>query len=244
MNGENKNGMQCSEFDLLLADAIDRQLTGEQLSRFEQHQQSCQPCSAMFADVKAGVNWLEQVEEVEPPRHLVHNILVATSGVTERVAAKVERHERQSLGDRLREIFVPVFAPMFTRRFAMTAAGAFFSVTLALNAGGIKLSKLDFSPRNLSRTYYATEERAMKYYEQIGLVYEIESRVQELRRAAGAAPDKDDNKKPPKKNESDKSQENEPERHEQNYSQTVNELIEAHLDDSGIGIIARQRRIS
>ena len=43
--------------------------------------------------------------------------------------------------------------------------------------------------------------------------------------------------------QNNKSQESEPERHDQNYSRRADELIEAHLDNAGIGIIARQRRV-
>ena len=57
----------------------------------------------MFADVTAGLNWLSKMEDVEPPKNLLHNILVATSGVTETAAAKAERQERQSVRERLRE---------------------------------------------------------------------------------------------------------------------------------------------
>lgn len=242
MYGEIKNEMQCSDFDLLLTEAIDGQLTGDQLVRFERHKSSCPSCSAMFADVTAGANWLSQVEDVEPPKHLVHNILVATSGVTESVTAKAERLEKLSFSERLRSVIWPVFAPVFTARFATTAAGAFFAITVTLAASGVKLTHLDFSTKGLSRSYYATEARAVKYYENIRLVYEIESRVKELRRAAGTDQDSGDQKQ--KKDQNNKSQESEPERHDQNYSQRVDELIEAHLDNSGIGIIARQRRVS
>jgi Putative zinc-finger len=243
MYGENKNEMQCSEFDLLLTESIDGQLTGDKLDRFEKHKASCASCSAMFADVTAGVNWLSQVGDVEPPKHLLHNILVATSGVTETAAAKAERHEKLSFRDRLRETLWPVLAPVFTARFATTAAGAFFAITVTLAASGVKLSHIEFTTKGLSRTYYATEARAVKYYENIRLVYEIESRVNDLRRAAGTDQDSGGEKKQ-KKDQNNKSQESEPERHEQNYSRRSDELIEANLDNAGIGIIARQRRVS
>jgi hypothetical protein len=123
----------------------------------------------------------------------------------------------------------------------MTAAGAFFAVTMALAAGGVKFSHIDLSTKGLTRSYYATEARAVKYYENIRLVYEIEARVKELRRAAGTDQDSGDQKE--KKDQNNKSQESEPERHEQNYSRRADELIEAHLDYAGIGINARQRRV-
>jgi hypothetical protein len=113
-----------------------------------------------------------------------------------------------------------------------------------LTASGVKLTHIDLSTKGLSRSYYATEARAVKYYENIRLVYEIESRVQELRRAAGTDQNSGGGQKQQKKDPNNKSQESEPERHDQNYSRRVDELIEANLDNAGIGIIARQRRVS
>ncbi len=247
MNGEKKHRMECSEFDLLLADAIDGQLTGEQLMRFEQHKSSCAACSAMFADVSAGLNWLNQVEEVEPPRHLVHNILVATSGVTAKTTVTTEAHVKQSLGERIRGAVWPVFAPMFTPRFAMSAAMAFFAVTLSLSVGNVHLSQLDLSAKGLTRTYYATEARAVKYYENIRLVYEIESRYKELRRTTDAGNDSEQSEPKQKQDDNNKSnkKDSEPEKRDQNnYSRRIDETVEASLHGDGIGIIARQRRIS
>jgi hypothetical protein len=245
MNGETKNGMGCSEFDLLLTDAIDGQLTGEQLARFEQHKSSCTSCAAMFSEVRAGLNWLNQVEEIEPPRHLMHNILVATSGVAERATATVETGAKGSLGERMKTLVWPVFAPIFTTRFAMSAAMAFFAVTLSLNVADIHLSQVDLSAKGITRTYYATEARAVKYYENIRLVYEIESRVKEYRRAAEGSDQKTNETEPKQQQENNKSnKDSEPERQEQNYSQRTDELIEASQQVQGIGIIARQRRLS
>src|SRR5208337_3717481 len=47
------------------------------------------------------------------------------------------------------------------------------------------------SAKGLQKTYYSTEARVVRYYENIRLVYEIESRVRDLRRAA--TPDKQEN---------------------------------------------------
>ena len=77
----------------------------------------------------------------------------------------------------------------------MTAAMAFFSIALTLNLAGIKLTQLrpaDFQPSrlraNLTRQYYSTNEQVTKYYENLRLVYEMESRVRELRRTTEAEP--------------------------------------------------------
>ena len=46
---------------------------------------------------------------------------------------------------------------------------------------------LDLSSKGITRTYYATQARVVRYYENIRLVYEIESRVRDLRRGRDSA---------------------------------------------------------
>jgi hypothetical protein len=72
---------------------------------------------------------------------------------------------------------------------------AFFSIALTLNLTGIKVTELraaDFQPSrmraNLTRQFYSTNEQVTKYYKNLRLVYEMESRVRELRRTTEAEP--------------------------------------------------------
>ncbi len=123
--------------------------------------------------------WLSEVEEVTPPRNLVHNILAATLGATEQAA---HAEPKQSAWERLRRQTRMVFAPVLTPRFGMSMGMAFFSITLVLNMAQIRIK--DLTPHNLSHTFYTSENKVMKYYENMRLVYEIESRVRELRNAS------------------------------------------------------------
>ena len=69
----------------------------------------------------------------------------------------------------------------------MSFGMAFFSITMLLGIAGFHMSDLrhlDLSSKGVTKTYYATEARVIRYYENIRLVYEIESRVRDLRRAA------------------------------------------------------------
>lgn len=91
-------------------------------------------------------------------------------------------------------------------RLALVAAMAFFSISLTLNLMGVKLSTLriaDFAPRNLHRAvvrqYADTNARVARYYENLRIVYEVEARVQQLRRAAATPPDSDQETKPGEK---------------------------------------------
>ena len=71
----------CSEFEAMLMDALDGTLTGAGRDGFDAHRRACTLCGPMFAEAEAGRMWLRSLESVEPPPHLVHNILVATTGV-------------------------------------------------------------------------------------------------------------------------------------------------------------------
>ena len=81
MAAENHNGMQCTEFDALLSDALDQTLTGPKLESFQAHARGCRGLRAVAGGSGAGQRWLQELVEVEPPVNLVHNILAATSGI-------------------------------------------------------------------------------------------------------------------------------------------------------------------
>lgn len=200
MLDESKSGMQCTEFDALLADAIDGTLSGERRERFDQHKAGCAACGTLFADASSGAAWMEEMEDVAPPRMLVQNILAATSGAA-RAAAKAER--RTPAWERLRRQVGAMFAPVLTPRFGMSMGMAFFSITLVLNMAQVRIR--DLTPHNLSHTFYSSQNKIMKYYENMRLVYEIESRVRDLRNAS-------------EENEREREERNR--RHEKNNNQT------------------------
>jgi len=84
---------------------------------------------------------------------------------------------------------------LFEPRLALVAAMAFFSISLTLNLVGIRITRMraaDLAPQNLRRTvtrqYAEANAHVVRYYENLRIVYEVESRVQQLRRAAEAAP--------------------------------------------------------
>jgi hypothetical protein len=74
-------------------------------------------------------------------------------------------------------------------RMMLTAAMAFFSISITMNVAGIRLG--DLRPSNLkhtvTRTYSDTNAHVQHYYENMRVVYQLESRVRELRRAAEAS---------------------------------------------------------
>jgi hypothetical protein len=202
MPGIDHNGMPCSEFEALLFDVLDHKLTGTLLETFQAHARSCAHCGPMFAEIEAGQHWLKSLTEVEPPANLVNDILTATSGLdTYRLQAAAPARYQPSLSERIREwwdaFFSPVWGTVRQPRFAMSFGMAFFSLSVALSVFGVKpkdLKQVDLSRNGLTRTYYSTSGRVVKYYENIRLVYEIESRVREFKKVTApepAPPEKD-----------------------------------------------------
>src|SRR5271157_3823849 len=213
-------GMQCVEVEALLADAIDGTLHGATLAAFEAHRDSCPACRTTVEEASRGMHWLKGLDEVEPPRHLVHNILAQTIGQVPEprpVLAPAGESWLQQLKGKLS----PVFAPVVTPRFAMSFGMAFFSITMLLSIAGFHVADLrhvDMSAKGFSRTYYSTQARVVRYYENIRLVYEIETRVRDLRRVATPENKQEDTTQ---KNQPKSDYQQDKDRRNQNYNREM-----------------------
>jgi hypothetical protein len=189
-----QSGMPCSEFDALLMEAVEGKLNPEQTERFRSHADSCGVCGPLFADAKSGFAWLQSLAEVEPPANLFHNILAATS---EQDAAMRGGKPVADLGfaERLRAGIASLISPLMQPRLAGTFAMAFFSLSLLMNVAGIKLSdvrKLDLRPTAIKNSYYSASSHVVKYYENLRIVYELQSKAREIKEAM---PVKEDERK-------------------------------------------------
>ncbi len=255
-----RNGMQCHEFDGLLSDALDGVLTGGQLEGFQAHARTCAVCGPLFAEVEAGRNWLKDLTEVEPPVSLVTNILAHTTGVDSqrlRVNVSSSRSLSRSLQPRVTwlervqdwasEAIAPIWGTVRQPRFAMSFGMAFFSLSVALSVLGVKpgdLRTVSLRPAAIRHAYYNTQARVVRYYENIRFVYEVESRVRELKRnvAPAAAPAKEK-----KDHKNDTTQQPE-QKQDRNYSQNENHLVLAcaplgqSVDDLPVVSVTTYRR--
>jgi hypothetical protein len=108
----------------------------------------------------------------------------------------------------------------------------FFSFSLALSAAGVKpadIAGISLRPSALKRTYYTTQGKVVKFYENIRFVYEIESRVREFKRSTTPAepgPEKSNQKR---KNNDTSGQPDQ--KQERNYSREENQPVLAGLPD-------------
>jgi hypothetical protein len=78
------------------------------------------------------------------------------------------------------------------------------------------------------RTYYETSGRIVKYYDNIRFVYEVESRVRELKRVAEPARQEPEEKDKKQKNNTSGQPD---QKQERNYSQWENQPMLAALPD-------------
>ncbi|SRR6266851_947012 len=239
MKDQEHNGMQCSEFDALLSQAIDGTLSGERLTAFEAHGRVCQICGPLLHEAEAGHGWLKSLEEVEPPADLVTNVLLRTSGVVTSRAHAAARPTTVTWMDRVREwagmIASPVVAAARQPRFAMSFGMAFFTLSVTLSLAGIRLGDLrhvDLRPSAIRRSYYETSGRVVKYYENIRFVYEIQARVRQFKEATAPAPapPEQNNNNEDRKDKTKNNTSGQPEqKQERNYSQEGNQPVFASL---------------
>ncbi|MGB9203324.1 MAG: zf-HC2 domain-containing protein [Terriglobales bacterium] len=232
MPEESKHGVECSEFEALLSDALEGQLSGARKESFEAHRRVCSICGPLFADVQAGQQWLRALDPVEPPVHLVHNILAATSGVVSTRPATATG-TTTPFGERLRERWDSFFAPLaaFVRqpRFVMSFGMIFFSLSLGLNVAGVKpadVAKVNLRPSALRHAYNDAQIKVVKYYDNIRFVYEIESKVRELKRANTPAEPAPEQPKENRKNDSSGQPDN---RQDRNYSRDNSQIVLAAM---------------
>jgi hypothetical protein len=212
---EGTSGLTCAEFDALMTDAFDGLLTSTSRQRFDAHRLQCPTCGPLFREAEAGMSWLHALEEVEPPASLIHNILAATTVQTSAaIAAAPKLGWKQRLSEVWADVLAPFRALVAQPRMAMTGAMALFSVSLSLNLAGVKLGDLrhmDLRPSALreqvTMKYYETTSRVVKYYENIRLVYEVESRLQELKRATTSEPEPEQRPRDRNKTENEKDKE-------------------------------------
>jgi hypothetical protein len=227
--------MHCSEFEAVLMEALDGELSDERRASFDAHRRACAVCGPMFTDADAGRMWLRSLEPVEPSPYLVHNILAATTGIVGTGLVTGAASGRQPLSGRARAWWESWFRPFeaFVRqpRFVMSFGMIFFTFSLVVSAAGVKptdVAKIDLRPAALRHAYNDAQIKVIHYYDNIRFVYEIESKVRELKRAT-TPPEPAPAQK--KENRNDNTSGQPERRQDRNYSWEGSEPVLASLPD-------------
>jgi hypothetical protein len=169
--------MNCTEFEVLLADFMDGELSapGREREReeFVRHLQTCETCAAMEKDVRSAMSFMELAADAEPPRELVGKILHATNS----------GWEFKLKGQGIRGWINRLLAPVLKPRFVMGAMLTIMSLTMLTRCAGSKntMTAADLDPvrlwMSLDTRGHRVWERAVKGYESMRLVYEIRNQI-------------------------------------------------------------------
>jgi hypothetical protein len=169
----------CAEFEILLCDAVDGTLRGEQQAAFEAHRQSCAACNEMAVDVLGVTAFIGRVADVEPPKELLTRILFETAG---RKPGQTADDRGTGLLGTIKYLFRPILQP----RLAMGMVMTILSVSMLAQAFGLEVRQLKASDLEPVKIWTGVEDgahrqwsRFVQYYENIRVVYEIQSRLKE-----------------------------------------------------------------
>jgi hypothetical protein len=198
----------CGAWETLLTDALDGVLTPADEATFTAHMTTCQACTALFEEARRGREWLQFLSaEPEVPEGLLDKILAHTGpGQTTDLGLAPAGASMPLPYHAIPAWQKPGFMG-FVRRFAeprllMTAAMAFFSIALTLNITGVRLTALrlaDLRPTALrsfmERQLTMASVPIIRYYDHLRFVYEVESKMRELR-GTGAEGEGQDNSQP------------------------------------------------
>ena len=186
------NSPACGQWETLLADALDGLLKPEDEATFTSHMAVCPACSALFEEARQGREWLEFLTaEPEVPAGLLDKILAQTGpgqvagyGLVTgsgNVVPMIPAWQRPGLMGHVRRFAEP--------RLLMTAAMAFFSIAMTLNLTGVRIFSLRFADLKPTAIRSFMERRLtmastpiIRYYDHLRLVYEVQTRMRELRR--------------------------------------------------------------
>ena len=161
------------ELENLASDYLDGQLQAAQRVEAESHLRECAPCRELIGDLKHLLALTRAAEDLEPAPWLVSKIMLATVG-----------ERKPTWQERLAAFFRPSLQP----RIAYAVAMALFSISVIVNATGVNLRNVtvaDLNPRNwfyqANRSGHLLYARAEKFYYDLRIVYEIESRFRQIR---------------------------------------------------------------
>jgi hypothetical protein len=177
--------------EAMLPDSVDGLLSAEEQRTFDAHVAGCVACAQELEAAQRGAAWLAMLKSQSPevPAGLLTRILESTTAAPAYVPVAVPQPAPAwALSSLLRKT-MSVFhidgsRMTFQPRLAMTAAMAFFSIALTMNLTGVRLANLhasDFTPSGIWHNASDMSASATRSFQNMRVVYQVESRVSELR---------------------------------------------------------------
>lgn len=161
------------QLENLASDYLEGQLDRARRAEVEEHLAGCAACREVVAGVRLAMEVCRSAEEVVAPPWLVTRIRLATMG-----------EGRTGITEQVNAILHAIRQPRFAYAVAMTV----FSLSLIVNIAGLNLRRLNMHDLNPTTWVYRANRaghllyaRAEKFYDDLRIVYEIESRFRSAR---------------------------------------------------------------
>ena len=169
--------MTCAELEILLCDYVDGTLRGAEKSALESHLAICSACAELAKDVAGATAFLERVAAAEPPAELLTRIL------HEAPTGRQKSEERPSW---IRRLFGGWVEGVLQPRYAMGMAMTVLSFGMLARFAHIQPRQLNPSDLDPAKVWQSIDDRshriwdrAVKYYDNMRVVIEIQSRLKE-----------------------------------------------------------------
>jgi anti-sigma factor RsiW len=172
--------MNCSDLEILLADYVDGTIHGEQRSAIEEHLAACPACGELARDASAAVAFMERAADVEAPPELVTRLLFEMTNGPSRAAVKPSL-ARRAAGKLLGSWGERLLQPKFSMSIAMTILsfamlGRFAGIERQLTPSDLDPVKVWAAVEDRGQRIW---ERTVKYYENLRVVYEIQTQLKD-----------------------------------------------------------------
>jgi hypothetical protein len=165
--------MTHMELENLVSEYLEGRLDAVRRVEVEAHLAGCDPCQELVAATREVLALCRSAEDLEPAPWLVPRILRATIG-----------ERKPSLWEQI----AAYVRPVLQSRAAYVVAMAVFSFSIIVNAAGINLRRIklvDLNPRTwfyqANRNGHLLYGRAEKFCYDLKVVYELETRLRQLR---------------------------------------------------------------
>src|ERR1700722_7142816 len=180
--------MTCAELEILLCDYVDGTLHAAGRIALEDHLSSCAACKQLSEDVTGVTAFFERVPQAEPPAELLTRILHHAPLGAGAVAERLPSDPRPSW---FKRVFRGLLHGGFTQgwlqpRYVMGMAMTILSFSMLARFAHIEPRQLrpsDLDPvkvwQGIDDHSHRVYDRAMKYYDNLRLVIEIQSRLRE-----------------------------------------------------------------
>ncbi len=188
-SGMHAGASDCSAWEADMADLADGVLPPAREAALREHVAECPLCGQLFEETVQGREWVRYLHDAPPqaPEALLDRILAQTSEAMPPPRVFDQPAPAQAMGQ---VIAMPAAAVSALRRqqqarALMTAAMAVFSTAITLSMMGSRVA--DLHPATVAATashqFFDTKKQVVAFYDNLRLVREVETTVQDMRRS-------------------------------------------------------------